>query len=163
MKSNGIDTSKVIVTGPSAGAHLASILCYDAAVHEKYHVKTDCIVGFIGVAGPYSFQIGLTGTVKILLNQLFAKKYDRTLAEPCSVMQMTGIPMLLIHSKHDGLIDYSMAEIFYEKAKQLGIDCELYSVTDKINTHSAYSAGMFLESREQNQALDKLFAWIEEI
>ena len=38
-----------------------------------------------------------------------------------------------------------------------------YEVVDKINTHSAYSAGMFLETRETNQALDKLFAWIEKI
>ena len=70
---------------------------------------------------------------------------------------------LLIHSKHDGLIDYSQAQEFYQTAKNVGQKCELYEVTDKMNTHSAYSAGMFLETRENNKALDKLFSWIEEI
>ena len=71
--------------------------------------------------------------------------------------------MVLIHSKHDGLIDYSSAQLFYDKANSIGIDCELYSVTDHKNTHSWYSAGMFLENRQDNKGLDKLFDWIEKI
>lgn len=163
LSSIALDTSKVIVTGPSAGAHLSSILCYDKAVQEKYNVKTDNIIGFIGVAGPYIIQTNHIMTVKELFRQLFAKGYDRTLAEPISVIENTNIPMLLIQSRHDGLFDYSIAEKFYDKAKSLGIECELYEVVDKMNTHSSYSAGMFLESRDNNQALDKLFSWIEMI
>ncbi|MDO5401363.1 MAG: alpha/beta hydrolase [Eubacteriales bacterium] len=159
----GVDTGRVIVTGPSAGAHLASILCYDRAVQAKYHVRADKIAGFIGVAGPYAFRTGVTKTVQILLNQLFAKGYDRSLAEPLAVMENTGIPMLLIHSRHDGLIDFSMADRFFRKAQSLGLSAELYEVADRQNTHSGYSAGMFLESRAACQALDKLLSWIEAV
>ena len=70
---------------------------------------------------------------------------------------------LLIQSRHDGLISYSCAERFYEKAQALGNPCELYSVTDRRNTHSWYTAGMFLETRETNQGLNKFFSWIEQI
>lgn len=105
LETQNINCDKILVSGPSAGAHLASLLCYS----------------------------------------------------------QNRIPMLLIHSKHDGLIDYSMSEKFYEKSQTLGMECELYEVTDKINTHSAYSAGMFLETRETNKALNKLFAWIENL
>ena len=101
--------------------------------------------------------------VKMLLNQLFEKGYDRNLGEPCFLIDKNHIPMLLIQSKHDGLIEYSCAEKFYEKAKQTGNVCELYSVVDKKNTHSWYTAGMFLETRAENFGLDKFFSWIESL
>ena len=40
---------------------------------------------------------------------------------------------------------------------------ELYEVVDKKNTHSWYTAGMFLETRAENKGLDKFFSWIENI
>lgn len=161
LGEQGIDCSKVIVSGPSAGAHLSSVLCYGRRYQEKCKVDISHIIGFIGVAGPYDFGKNISNTVKILLGQLFSKGYDRTDGEPCSLFSANHIPMLLMHSRHDGLIDYSQSEAFYEKAKESGMKCELYEVVDKINTHSAYSAGMFLETRETNQALDKLYTWIE--
>ena len=78
-------------------------------------------------------------------------------------MGKSHIPMLLIQSRHDGLIDFACAEDFAKRAGELGNVCELYSVTDKKNTHSWYTAGMFLETREENKALDKLFSWIEDL
>ena len=71
--------------------------------------------------------------------------------------------MLLIQSRHDGLIDFSCAERFRKRAMSLGIECELYEVVDKKNTHSWYTAGMFLETRRENKGLDKFFTWIENI
>ena len=163
LTGQGVDCSRVIVTGPSAGAHLSSILCYGKKYQEKCNVDINTIVGFIGVAGPYVFGKNISNTVKILLGQLFPKGYDRTDGEPVSLFSTNHIPMLLVHSKHDGLIDFSQSEALCAKAQEAGLQCELYEVVDKINTHSAYSAGMFLETRETNQALDKLFAWIEKI
>ncbi len=163
LNGKGIDTTKIVISGPSAGAHLSSILCCSKKVQEKYDVDISNVIGFIGVGGPYSFSGKQSLTVKLLLNQLFAKDYDRTQGEPCSLMTRTPIPMLLIQSKHDGLISYSCAEDFYKKAKSLGNSCELYSVADKKNTHSWYTAGMFLETRDENQGLDKFFCWIENL
>lgn len=163
LNEKGVDTSKVIVSGPSAGAHLASILCYSKLVQEKYDTDVSNIIGFIGVGGPYSFSVKTSLSVRILLDQLFAKGYDRTNGEPCSLMTANNIPMLLIQSRHDGLINFSCAERFYEKAKCVGNECELYEVVDKKNTHSWYTAGMFLETRKENQGLDKFFSWIENV
>lgn len=163
LEQQGIDTSKVIVSGPSAGAHLTSILCYSKKVQETYGVDLSPIIGFIGVGGPYCFSKNDSLSVRLLLNQLFAKNYDRTQGEPCALLAKSEIPMLLIQSKHDGLISYSCAEAFYQKAQTLDIPSELYSVTDKKNTHSWYTAGMFLETRETNHGLDKFFSWIENL
>ena len=161
LQTRGLDTSKVIVSGPSAGAHLTSILCYGNNIQETYGVDLSPVIGFIGVGGPYCFSEKDSLSVRLLLNQLFAKGYDRTQGEPCALITKREIPMLLIQSEHDGLISYSCAEAFYKKAKALGIPCELYSVVDKKNTHSWYTAGMFLETRKTNQGLDKFFTWIE--
>ena len=161
MRDKGIDTSKIIMAGPSAGAHLTAIMCYSKKVQEKYGVDVSNIRGFIGSGGPYSFRDDQGLTIRLLLGQLFKKGYDRRNGEPVALMGKNDIPMLLIQSKHDGLIEYACAENFAEKAKKLGIVCELYSVTDKKNTHSWYTAGMFLENRKENKGLDKFFSWIE--
>ena len=162
MAKKGIDVSKIIVAGPSAGAHLTSIMCYCKKVQEKYNVDISNIIGFIGSGGPYSFREDQGLTIRLLLNQLFRKDYNRRNGEPVVLMSKNHIPMLLIQSKHDGLIEFSCAEDFAKRAKEVGNACELYSVTDKKNTHSWYTAGMFLESREENKGLDKFFSWIEE-
>ena len=161
LSDKGIDTSKVIVAGPSAGAHLTSIMCYSEKVQQSFNVDISNIVGFIGSGGPYSFRTDDTKTIRILLNQLFKKNYDRQNGEPLKLMSKNHIPMLLIQSKHDGLIQYECAVDFKKKADLIGNRCELYTVVDKKNTHSWYTAGMFMEERNENKGLDKFFTWIE--
>lgn len=161
LEGKKINTSKVIVSGSSAGAHLSSIMCYSKAIQDRYDVDVSNVIGFIGVGGPYSFSVRTSLSVKLLLDQLFEKNYDRTKGEPCSLVNASNISMLLIQSRHDGLIDFSCAEELYKKAISLGIACELYEVVDKKNTYSWYTAGMFLETREENKGLDKFFSWIE--
>ena len=161
LEERGIDTSEIIVAGPSAGAHLASIMCYCRKAQKKYNVDITNIIGFIGSGGPYSFRDDQGLMLRLLLDQLFKKGYDRRNGEPVSLMSGNHIPMLLIQSRHDGLIDYSCAEDFAGRAEEVGNSCELYSVTDRKNTHSWYTAGMFLETREENKGLDKFFSWIE--
>ncbi len=163
LEARSIDTSQVIVTGSSAGAHLSSILCYSKTIQETLNVDVSNVAGFIGVGGLYCFSGKQSLTVKLLLNQLFKSGYDRSLGEPYSLMEPSHIPMLLIQSKHDGLIEYSCAEQFYEKAISLGNPCELYSVIDQKNTHSWYTAGIFLETRETNCTLNQFFSWIETV
>lgn len=162
LAERGVDASRIIVAGPSAGAHLTSILCYSDAVQRVYGVDISPVIGFVGFGGPYSFREDQSLTVRLLLNQLFTKTYDRRQAEPVSLMCANPIPMLLIQSRHDGLIQYACAEDFAARARELGNRCELYSVEDRKNTHSWYTAGLFLESRQENRALDRFYSWIEE-
>ena len=162
LRKKNIDTSKIIVVGPSAGAHLTSIMCYSEKVQSKYNVDISPIIGFIGFGGPYSFRADQTMTLRLLLDQLFDKDYDRKEAEPVSLMSKNHIPMLLIQSRHDGIIQYECAEEFAARAREVGNSCELYSVEDKKNTHSWYTAGLFFETRSENKGLDKFFSWIEE-
>lgn len=161
LEAEGVDAGKIILSGPSAGAHLSAILCYSRTVQAQFEVDISNVVGFIGVGGPYVVTGRQAFPVKFLLNQLFAKGYDRRLGDPYSLMDQSPIPMLLIQSKQDGVVAYSCAERFCEKARRLDIECELYTVTGPRNTHSWYTAGMFLASREENRTLDKFFSWME--
>ena len=161
LNDKGIDTSKVIVSGPSAGAHLSSILCYSKKVQDEYKVDVSNVIGYIGVGGPYSFRESQSMTLKMLLGMLFAKGYDRTEAEPWSLMTKNHIPMLLIQSRHDGLIEFECAEDLAGKAEMVGNSCEIYEVEDKRNTHSWYTAGYFLFERNESKTLDKYMTWIE--
>ena len=163
LKKKSIDTSKVIVAGPSAGAHLTSILCYCRKVREKYDVDISPVIGYVGFGGPYSFGKDKGWILNTLLGQLLKKDYNPKNAEPVSLMSGSDIPMLLIQSKHDGVVPYSCGEDFKAKADKLGIKCELYSVVDRKNTQSWYTAGLFLETRKENQALDKIYSWIEDL
>ncbi len=163
LKDKEIDTSRVIVCGPSAGAHLSSILCYSKEAQEKYHADVSNVIGYVGWGGPYSFSVPQSLTVKMLTSQLFTKGYDRTLGEPVSLMTESHIPMLLIQSRHDGVVDFAAAEEFAEKARELGIICELYEVSDKLDTHSWYTAGVFLKTREESRDLDRFYSFIESL
>jgi len=58
--------------------------------------------------------------------------------------------------------DSSFAEDFRDKAHELGMQCELYEVTDDLNTHSWYTAGVFVKNRRENKSLDKFWSWVEE-
>lgn len=161
MERKGVDASRIVVAGPSAGAHLASIMCYSTEAQARYGVDISRIEGFIGSGGPYSFREDQSKTLALLLNQLFEKAYDRRSGEPAALMSKNHIPMLLIQSRHDGLVEYACAEDFAHRAERVGNRCELYSVTDRRDTHSWYTAGMFLETRAENRGLDKFFSWIE--
>lgn len=159
LREKGVNTSRLVVSGPSAGAHLAALLCYG----KDQPVDRSVILGFVGAGGPYCFTGTETLAVRILLHQLFPKGYDRTQAEPCAQLSPSKIPMLLIQSRHDGLIEFACAERFAARAMQLGIPCELYAVEDPNNTHSWYTAGVFLENRQESRTLDRFFSWIEKL
>ena len=163
LEDKGVDTSKIILSGPSAGAHLSSILCYSKEAQDEYKVDISNVIGYIGVGGPYSFRKSQSMTLKMLLGMLFAKGFDRTKAEPWSLMTRNHVPMLLIQSRHDGLLEFECAEDFADKAETVGNTCEIYEVEDKRNTHSWYTAGYFLFSREESKTLDKYLGWIEEL
>ena len=163
LKNKGIDTSKIVISGPSAGAHLSSILTYSKKAQDEYKVDVSNVIGYIGVGGPFSFRKSMSLTLKMLLGMLFEKGYDRSQAEPWSLMTKNHIPMLLIQSRHDGLLEFECAEDFADKAKTVGNSCEIYEVEDKRNTHSWYTSGNFLLTRAENKALDKFYSWIENL
>ena len=100
-------------------------------------------------------------TIKMLLGMLFEKGYDRVQAEPVSLMESSSIPMLLIQSRHDGLLEFECAEDFARKAEAVGNKYSIYEVEDKRNTHSWYTAGCFLYGRSEDKTVDRFLSFVE--
>ena len=163
LKDKGIDISKTVLSGPSAGAHLSSIMCYCKDVQDKYKVDISNVIGYVGFGGPYIFRKSQTKTLAMLIGMLFEKGYDRRQGEPWSLMTKNYVPMLLIQSRHDGLVEFECAEEFAQKAETVGNKCEIYEVEDKRNTHSWYTAGCFMFTREESRTLDKFLSFIESL
>ena len=149
--------SQYIIIGSSAGAHLGAILCYDAEQQRKYKINPRSFRGLISLAGPLCFDAPRTWVLNKLLKDLFQSK-DREVwkqGEPIRKLKRgQKIPVLVIHSAHDGLIGLAQAKKFCGTAQQLGIRARLCEVQTSKNTHSAYSAGIFLEDRKTSQTLD---------
>ena len=163
LKDKWIDISKTVLSGPSAGAHLSSIMCYCKDVQDKYKVDISNVIGYVGFGGPYIFRKSQTKTLAMLIRMLFEKGYDRRHGEPWSLMTKNHVPMLLIQSRHDGLVEFECAEEFAQKARTVGNNCEIYEVEEKRNTHSWYTAGCFMFTREESRTLDKFLSFIESL
>ena len=163
LKDKGIDISRIVLSGPSAGAHLSSIMCYCKEAQDKYKVDISNVIGYVGFGGPYIFRKSQTKTLSMLIGMLFEKGYDRRQGEPWSLMTKNHVPMLLIQSRHDGLVEFECAEEFAQKAETVGNKYEIYEVEDKRNTHSWYTAGCFMFTREESRTLDKFLSFIESL
>lgn len=148
--------TRYIVIGSSAGAHLGAVLCYDADLQRKFRVNPKAFRGLISLAGPLCFDAPRTWVLNTLLKGLFNTKERESWKEGEPIRKLKrgqNVPVLVIQSAHDGLIGMTQAKKFCGTASQLGIRARLCEVEASQNTHSAYSAGIFLESTETSQTL----------
>jgi acetyl esterase/lipase len=53
----GGDTSRVVLMGHSAGAHIAALVAYDARYLAAYGLSPRVFSRFIGLSGPYDIEI----------------------------------------------------------------------------------------------------------
>ncbi len=97
--------------------YLRESLSYFGLYRKMFRSKKKCIPAVISYGGyrlspkyKYPCQIKDVCTAfKFAISYL--KDYDRRNGEPVALMNKSHIPMLLIQSKHDGLIDYRVQEV----------------------------------------------------
>jgi len=159
----GIKAQDVIIIGSSAGGHLGGILTYDKILQEKYNVETHHIKGFISIGGVLTFGVEYAKYTQNLINALFAKDYDRSKAEPYSLVDGTEqTKVLCIHSQNDPVSEIENETLFVDK-----VNCfnkgygETYIVRDETTFHSNLVSGIFFEDPEGSPPLRELFRWIE--
>lgn len=163
LKEKSRDYSKIVIMGSSAGAHLGALLCFDQERQKKYKINVDDFDKFICLAGPLCFDYPQTGACNILMKNLFGCNNLQVWkeGEPYSKLnEYQKIKLLIIQSKHDGIIGYKQALAFFKKAESLQMETEFYEVNESWNTHSAYSAGVFLKDRKDSPTVEKVFAGI---
>lgn len=170
LKSKGIPANRVIVMGSSAGAHLGNLLVYDKELHQKYRIGAKRFAGFIGMAGPYCFDGDPGWILKQLLSDLFEKDQDWKEGEPYSKLDLLKpddvemtIPMYLIQSDHDGVVDMKQTLAYARKAIEMNMSVTFYKVIDAHNTHTEYSTAVFFEDLAKSRTLQMIFAYLGQL
>lgn len=97
----GGDTSRVVLMGHSAGAHLAALVAYDARYLAKQGVTPAMLSGFVGLSGPYDFIFDTQ-----LLRRTFAgppaREYD---ALPVHFVTPRSLRTLLVMGEDDRTVN----------------------------------------------------------
>jgi acetyl esterase/lipase len=165
LEKKGVDTSRIVVVGSSAGGHLAGILTYDNKMQKKYGVDAKRIKGMVSLGGILSFGVEFAPTTQLLIEALFEKDYDRKLAEPISLVDGTeNTRVLCIHAMNDPISQVDNEKLFVEKVNQLkkGYASSLI-IEDENCFHSNLVMGVFFEDPEESDPLRVLFRWIESL
>ncbi len=164
LKEKSRDYSKIVMIGSSAGAHLGALLCFDRERQKTYGISADDFDKLICLAGPLCFDYPQTNFCNKIMKRLFGSD-DRKMwkeGEPFSKLnEYQKTKLLIIQSRHDGIIGYEQAKAFVQKAESFKIETEFYEVNENWNTHSAYSAGVFLKTQKESPTVAKVLAGIE--
>lgn len=163
LLQNNAAYTRTIIIGSSAGAHLGALLCFDSRQQEQHGIDPGRLNGFVSLAGPLCFDFPQTWAQNKLMKDFFSSTNADVWKSGEPLSKLTGgqkTRMLLIQSRHDGVIGFEQAEKFCRRALELGLDAELFEVAEARNTHSAYSAGIFLRACQESSTLRKVFSWI---
>ncbi len=151
-----IDTSKIVIMGGSAGAHLALMAGmlandkrFDQNCGSTQDIHVAAIIDKYGITDVWDWGYGKNITSKSATNWLGKYKEDEAFAKSVSPMQYVSAqnpPTLIIHGDADPVVPYQQSVLLYEKMKAAGVVCDFISVPDGLH-------GKF--TPEQNAALNK--------
>lgn len=124
----GIDPTKIIATGNSAGGHLA----LTATLAENWNEKSDNI----SIDSKPNVVIVNSAVYDLTVENakwIVEKQPDKNIVKeisPNSLIKTSTTKFLLLHGENDRRCTYSSAEYFYQKMKDLHNDIELYKIED---------------------------------
>ncbi|MDQ8152913.1 MAG: alpha/beta hydrolase [Gemmatimonadota bacterium] len=97
----GGDTSRVVLMGHSAGAHIAALVAYDARYLAKQGATPAMFSGFVGLSGPYDFIFDTK-----LLRRTFAGPPEREFdALPVHFVTPRSLRTLLVMGNDDRTVN----------------------------------------------------------
>jgi len=104
----GGNKDKIVLMGHSAGAHIASLVALDPQFLTAADLPSSAIKGFVGLAGPYSFdplEYRVTRAV-------FGHLKDPQITRPVNYAANPAPPMLLLHGDDDTTVGpYNSADM----------------------------------------------------
>lgn len=161
-----IDTDKIVLTGNSAGGHLAlwaGMINSIPASHPSYvgdKLKVRAVVNWFGITDIEKVEKFL-GETKPASNYALAwiadpakvaavsKKYS-----PIHLVQKDIVPILTIHGTDDSLVPHSQAIALHDALEEVGAKQELLSMEG--GKHMGFSEEQF------QQAWGRIFSFLEE-
>ena len=150
-----LDTSKIGIISPSAGAQLSMVAAYSDKLEFKgedslygYNTNVNYIVDLFGPS--ILSEINLSEAPKEIVDKLTAEKIEELSKEysPMNYLKEGVCDTLVIHSKSDRIVPYNTSLKLYNKAIELNNDFELYSLEN--SSH-------YLDNLDQKEAFQLYF------
>jgi acetyl esterase/lipase len=112
----GGDSSRIILAGHSAGAHLAALLMFDQRYLAAVQFERHQILGFAGLAGPYAFNpLAYEST-----RPVFSTVGDPDQARPITFVDGSAPPVLLMHGERDDTVEMINAQKLASRVEKAG-------------------------------------------
>ena len=154
-KSYDIDTDQVILSGHSAGAHMAALLTLDETYLPQSAYRS--IKGFIGFAGPYDF-LPFTEDYQ---PTLFGPEQNYPKSQPVNYVSGNEAPMLLLYGNSDRSVYPVNIESLTRVAQEAGSDIESHRY-DGIS-HSGIIAALSRPLRERKPVMADIVQFLERV
>lgn len=150
----GGDTTRVVLMGHSAGAHIAALVAYDARYLARHGTTPGVLRGFVGLSGPYDFVLDTK-----LLRRTFAgtpqREHD---AMPVHFVTSASPRTLLVMGEDDRTVNPRNTRSLTAALRRVGAPVEELWVP---GTHGV-SVGAFARiNRGDSEIVRRIQAFIE--
>lgn len=154
-----VDTTKIVLSGDSAGAHLALIagmapasLGFEKDCLGPGRIKVAAIVNFYGITdvadlldGPHQRDFALSFVPEGPHRMEIAKQVS-----PLTHVRVGLPPIMTIHGDADPIVPYSQAQRFHEALKEAKVPEFLYTIPKGVHDHFTV---------EQKEGIRKAINW----
>ncbi len=139
---HGIDRDRIVIIGPSAGAHLVSLLALDRRHLDEQGVPPDAIKGVIATSGVYD-MVGFKEPGKVPMRLDDAFNLDPELLGDASSIRYVSAdapPFLLTHTDQDLFMLSEQAHAFRLALEAQGVPVRALVAPDR--NHFTYGPGI---------------------
>jgi acetyl esterase/lipase len=140
MRSNkdlGIDPSKLVIWGNSAGGHL-SLLAAARAIGTDHQFAA--VVSYYGIT---KFEPGIGTVWERFCPSLFENPTDEDWRDisPITHLKAPYPPTNLLHGAQDEIVDVTQSQLFYDELVKLGVPAELHLYAEAPHAFDMERAG----------------------
>ncbi len=141
----GGDTSRVVLMGHSAGAHIAALVAYDARYLAAYGLTPQVFSGFVGLSGPYDFIFD-TPLLKRTFSGTPEQEYD---ALPVHFVTGQSLRTLLVMGRDDRTVNPRNTHSLAKRLGEVGVSFDTLWVD---GTHGV-SVGAFARTNRNGSEI----------
>jgi acetyl esterase/lipase len=152
----GGDPERIVLMGHSAGAHMAAMLALNSKYLASAGVPPHCIVGLVGLSGPYALDPN-TDT----LRTIFASPYTAEDWQPVRFVTDRAPPTLLLHGLDDKVVYPKHAQELRDALLSHGASVETHFYPGRGHADTAVSFTLIAGFR--TAALEQTLAFLKRV
>ena len=126
IAAHGANPNRIVLVGHSAGAHIAALVTLDRRYLEAAGVPEGTIVGWAGLAGPYTFNPTTYPSTKAIF-ETAARVQD---TRPVDFVHAEAPPALLLHGTDDDTVRPENSEGLARSLEAAGVSVRYVPLTD---------------------------------